>query len=147
MQFKLRKATKPDLNLIWEIEQDIVSRISGHFESIDQVDKYYFDYSTQVFLILSPNDVMGLVAFKQMSEQVELSSLLIKKQYQNKGLGKAVLAQVLSKFSKQQMFLFTHPENVGSLITYMKSGFVIHEWIKNKYGDGEPRLKLVKSLN
>lgn len=142
--YTLKKAELTDINEIWDVERDIASRISGKFENIADVRKYYFAANTDTFLIIVGDQCIGVVAMKIGKQENEMASLLIKRASQNKGLGRQIMQEILEIYPYKRTFLFTHPENVRALITYMKSGFVIQEWINNKYGDGEPRLKLVK---
>jgi ribosomal protein S18 acetylase RimI-like enzyme len=45
---------------------------------------------------------------------------------------------------KKPFELVTHPENTSAIITYLKSGFKIKAWKDNYFGDGQPRILLVK---
>lgn len=92
--------------------------------------------------------LIGKVGFiKVKGKDYEVDGLVISPDYRRKGLGKELMKYGLEKLRQNKfslVFLFTHPENSPAIGLYLKLGFVIKEWMPNKYGPGAHRLRMVK---
>ena len=99
------------------------------------------DYS--VFLIKNDDEIIGNVSYRLKNpDHLHISVLVVRPEFQGKGIGRKVLEQVLSEFQNvKRIDLVTHPEN-PALGLYESLGFVVEERKDNFYGDGEPRLIL-----
>ena len=76
---------------------------------------------------------------------VEISSIVINKNYRRKGLGTVILNKIISKLKENKIkniFLTVSPLNVGALILYSKNGFIIFDYKKDVYGLGSDRVYL-----
>ncbi len=112
-------------------------------KNIDDVIDYTKDSDT--YVAYEDNIPIGYYVLKTLSKkEKELKSIAIIKNYQGKGIGKLLLAQVLEKCKNCSILLVTHPKNTAALLLYLKNGFNIVGWINDWSGDGEPRLKLMR---
>ena len=67
-------------------------------------------------------------------------------QHRQKGIARIAFEKVLNDpKEKKEWRLVTHPKNTASLLIYLKAGFKIDKWIDNYFGDGQPRLLLIKN--
>jgi len=65
--------------------------------------------------------------------------------FRNKGCATAALKWISSKLKKfKRIDLLTHPHNTAAIRAYFKLGFVIDSWVDNPFGDGEPRIRMIK---
>lgn len=55
-----------------------------------------------------------------------------------------ILLDKLSKYSAIK--LTVHPHNNKAIGLYLAMGFLIESWSDNHFGDGEPRLLLIKTI-
>jgi ribosomal protein S18 acetylase RimI-like enzyme len=53
---------------------------------------------------------------------------------------------IVEKVHPSQLILYTSPDNSAAISIYIRAGFVIREWISDKYGPGKHRLKLTKNI-
>lgn len=98
--------------------------------------------------ILDNNKLVGKVGYiKEDSGDYELDGMVVSPKYRGQGLGKELINFSLKEMKKivgtGNIFLYVNPKNTPALILYLKLGFQIAEWIPNKFGDGENRLKLI----
>jgi len=77
---------------------------------------------------------------------VYLSGLAVDPAYQGLGVGRDALEQVLSEVKNApKIELLTHPDNENAIKLYQSFGFEITDKKDNYFGDGEPRIVLVKN--
>ena len=73
-----------------------------------------------------------------------ISGLIIKPEFQKQGLAKKALSLLLEKLKNyQKLSLVVHPEN-PAIKLYLSFGFAIKSRKENYFGDGQPRLVMVK---
>jgi ribosomal protein S18 acetylase RimI-like enzyme len=91
---------------------------------------------------------VGTIAYRVRDDgSVEISNLAIRPAWRRRGLARAAMAFVFARNRAPGPFeLVTHPENRKALRLYAGLGFEIRRRIENCFGDGEPRLVLVKNL-
>ena len=102
--------------------------------------------NSEVFLAYDDNRAVGLIGYQLESDKAEIKTLAVIPEYQNKGIGKQMMTEILSKLKGKKVNLVTHPKNTSAIILYLKSGFKIYGWKDNYYGDGEPRLMFEQTL-
>jgi ribosomal protein S18 acetylase RimI-like enzyme len=90
---------------------------------------------------------VGTVAFRrQTGGTVEISNLAIRPAWRGRGFARAALLFVLKRNAAAAGFvLVTHPENEAALTLYRSLGFKPRRRFENFFGDGEPRLALVRA--
>lgn len=99
-----------------------------------------------VYLIEEGNTIVGNISYKEKSNSnVYISDLVIDPRFQGRGIAKEALARVLDELRGfKRIDLVTHPDNKIALSLYQSLGFVVESRKENYYGDGKPRLVLVR---
>ncbi|MFA5886725.1 MAG: GNAT family N-acetyltransferase [Patescibacteria group bacterium] len=140
----LKKATWRDLKEIADIEKEAQSKTYSAL--INDVELKNFINKEFVFLIKRQNIVLGLIAYKIVKKNVVyLDGLVVRKKFRREGVAKRAVNIVLKRVSKySRIELLVHPNNNPALCLYLPLGFFIESWKDNYFGDGEPRLMLVK---
>ena len=95
---------------------------------------------SEIYLAYEGDEMIGSFSFIEKNNEVEIKQLLVLPQYQGKGYGEKLTAELLNLVKGKKVWLVAHPKNTPAIITYLKAGFVINEWKENYYGDGQPRL-------
>ena len=77
---------------------------------------------------------------------VYISGLTIAFEFQGQGIGRQALIQLLEILSgKDRITLATHPQNIPAIKLYESFGFKIESQVENYFGDGEPRIIMIKN--
>ncbi len=141
----LEKVDQSAKEEILAIEKDILSRLtSSNLITIPEIIDYYFNRG-ETFLIKLEKNIVGVVAVDKKADEIELSSILIKKKYQGQGVGTKVLENIFTKFDTNKKWtVITHPENHHSIRLYWKFGFEFSHWLGDYFGTGEPRIKMTR---
>ena len=102
-----------------------------------------------VFLIEKDGEIVGNAGYENCGNGLfYLNRMVIDPRFQRKGIGRLVLGKLLDDMKgAKRIELVTHPDNVAALKLYQSVGFVIESRKENYYGDGEPRLTLVRDEN
>jgi len=146
-QLTFRKVTPEDVDAYLELEkttigQKMYSRISDKEEALKEFLK------NEVYLIYKGDRLVGSTEFEMKSpDHAYLSGLVIHPDFQGQGIGReAVLFRLEKLKGVKRIDLVTHPENFRIINLYQSLGFKIEKRIENYFGDGEPRVMLVKVL-
>ncbi len=144
-QTEFRKATIADAELYLEIEKTAIGKktysiITDSDEARDEIEM------NEIFFIYVNNILVGRVAYEiKNKNEAYLSDLIILPEFQGLGIArKAVLFQLDQTKEYNYVWFVTHPHNNKILTLYLPLGFTIESWKDNYYGDGEPRLVLVR---
>lgn len=139
----LKSAKKGDLKIIEKIENRLKSKTFKPFGEEGDVKQYF--QKNNIFLILKGNKPIGTVSYKIKSgKNIKIDGLAVLPNYQRKGIGSNVAKKIIKIIGKKKIYLVAHPNNKPVLIIYLKLGFIIKDFRKNYFGDGEPRLVLWK---
>lgn len=86
---------------------------------------------------------MGSVSYEVKSpDHIYISGLVVKPEFQGKGIATTALKQVLAKYvNAKRIDLVTHPDN-PALKLYESLGFKTESRVENYWGEGQPRLVL-----
>ena len=140
----LEKATLEDLKEIADLEKIAGSKTYSPIIGDSELETYINNES--VFLIKRQNVVIGSVAYKIVKRNIaHLDGLIISPKFRRKGFARQTMTIILKKVSQyHRIELSVHPHNNPAIRLYLSLGFVIESWEDNYFGDGEPRLILVK---
>jgi len=142
----LERATLKDSKEVTKIEKLGSSKI---YHAVTKKDKI-LDYIKNdfVFLIKNNDIVVGLVSFKVIKKKTaSCNGLVIYPKFRRKGFGIKAMSLVLKKMSKYpRVDLVVHPHNNPAISLYLSLGFTIEAWQDNYFGDGEPRLVMIKKF-
>ncbi|MBI2196102.1 GNAT family N-acetyltransferase [Candidatus Daviesbacteria bacterium] len=147
MSLSYRKATENDWELVRDLEKEAAS-VSPRFFLAYESEKEIKDYlqKDQVFLVMEDEQPVGTVAFNTKGQELaHIDGLAIVPSCTGKGYGTEAMRWVMDQIQNiKKAELVVHPQNSVALRIYLKVGFKIIGWKDNYFGDGEPRLELVK---
>jgi ribosomal protein S18 acetylase RimI-like enzyme len=140
----LKKATLEDFNEVFLLEKNIRSKTYMAATTKKEVLEYFKE--SRIFLIKKDSETIGLTSFKKKSDnKAHINGLLIKPKFRGHGFSRQAMLLLFKKMSGvKHTFLEVHPHNVPALSLYLSLGFMIDSWSDNRFGDGEPRLIMVK---
>lgn len=132
----------------WEILADLEKKSASELFHPLGNENEFRDYlrKSKVFYILLDNKKVGTISYEPKDDYYEIDGMTVLPAYRRKGIASLAFQKLIEepKVSKEWR-LVTHPQNTASLLIYLKAGFVIKGWKDNYFGDGQPRLLLVKS--
>lgn len=140
-----KKATSKDVSKFVKLdENEINNKMYSCFLNKDEVLKEFKE--NEVYLIYKDDILVGSTEFQIKSpNHAYLSGLIIDPTFWGQGIGyEAILFRLKKLKGFKRIDLVTHPENSKIINMYQSLGFKIEKHIENYYGDGEPRLMLVK---
>lgn len=140
-----RKATIEDLDKFIEIEKTAVGlRVySGIVDSKEAKEEIE---NNEVYFILKDGEVVGSTEYQIKSpKHAYLGGLVVLPEFQGQGIAREAAKFRLEKLKDMdRVDLVTHPRNSKIITLYLSLGFYIESWKDNYFGDGEPRLVLVR---
>lgn len=94
----------------------------------------------EIFGVFEKDELIGYLGFKMQNNTVELKSIAVLPNFQSTGIGKAMMTKLKSEIGQKTTWLVVHPQNIGAISSYLKSGFIPSGWKEDFFGDGQPRL-------
>lgn len=143
----LQKITDADIGEYLEIEKKVGGKTYFPWTSEKEIRDWMIN--GEVCLIKNVDKVVGHVSYQIKEGNVLwLDGLVIDPQYQGQGLGRKAIEQIFNSVgSISKAELTVHPENYAAIKTYESLGFKLEERKDDYYGDGQPRLLLVRSTS
>lgn len=141
----LRKATVDDLKTLVLIEKSLLNLKT--YSALVTEDEWKKELSKSVvYLIKKDGAVVGNISYElKENNHAYLSGFAIMPEFQGQGIGREVLRKILEELKDMDRIdLVTHPHNTSAIMLYLSLGFIIEAWKDNYFGDGEPRIVLVK---
>lgn len=142
----LRPAAVADANILFTLNQKMKGLRT--YSAMDNLEEQQEELGNSVaYLIEKDGKVVGYISYEIKSEKhAYLGDLVIDPEYQGQGFGREALTRVLKELEMMERIdLTVHPENSTALQLYLSLGFQIESRGENYYGDGEPRLVLIKT--
>lgn len=143
---QLVRATNKDIQTLLEIEKTAkgLKTYSGYFT--EEGIKEWLD-SDIMYLIKKEEIIVGSISYEVKDEKhAYISGLIIKPEFQKQGLAKKATTKLLEELKNyKKIDLVTHPDNVNAVKLYKSLGFVEKDRKENFFGDGEPRIIMVKT--
>lgn len=142
-EFELVRATIEDWEQVRDVECSARSRLFLPLEDEQELREYLTE--SVVFFIVCGTQRAGTVAYKTPTDSsIYIDGLVILPEYRGRGIGRAVLAQLMTTLGNHTYTLVVHPQNIIALQLYLSLGFIPQSWKENYFGDGEPRMMLKK---
>lgn len=144
-----RPLTLDDLATVMQLEHSLSNSLS--WEPAREEDQASIIKNGNNFGVFEDAVLVGKVGFwDTKTEGWEVDGMIIAQQYRGKKYAGKLFDYSLNVFTQKvrpvQLQLFTHPENSAAISLYLRRGFVIREWIADKYGPGKHRIKMTKEL-
>jgi ribosomal protein S18 acetylase RimI-like enzyme len=143
--FRLTTASVGDAIALLDIEKRVgVPRIYDPRETLEEALKEIAENS--LYLITLGDKPIGTASFRQHADgAVYIGNIAVDPLYRNNGIARAAMEFLLNKTKHAtRLELVTHPDNHPALKLYRSLGFTIEATIDNYFGDGEPRVHLVR---
>lgn len=144
-ELSLKKATAVDVEDYLRLERAVATSktYSGVLTETEALQEFK---ENEVYLIYADGKLVGSVGFQRKApNRVYISGLVVHPDFQGRGIGREVIGVVLEKLKDtKRMEIVVHPENERALNMYKSFGFKVEERREDYYGDGEPRLVLVR---
>jgi len=138
----LQRASEDDMKVLIEIEQSVPKTVVYSPMLTERGwQREMAEYT--VDLIKLGDKSVGSIAYTEKEPgHVYISGVIVRAEYQGRGLATNAIQQVLNKFpNASRIDLVTHPDN-PALKLYEFLGFKVEERKENYFGDGQPRLVL-----
>jgi len=98
-----------------------------------------------VSLVKKKDKIIGLVAYKILKKKIHINGLIIDPEFRGKGFTREAMVLAFKKMPKKlPLELVVHPHNNSAISLYLSLNFIIKSWSENHFGDGEPRLLMIK---
>ena len=144
-EIKVETANLDDLKDILQIEQ---ASINYNTLKEEDVKTALTDANYKTFKVLLNEEVAGFVIL-QISDEVNIVSIAVKKEFRNLGLATKLLNQT-EEYSKEiginAISLEVSYKNVRAYLLYKKFGFIQRRIRKNYYQDGANCIEMVKTI-
>ena len=142
MTIQLERAKVPQAKAILMFQEAAASR-TYHPMNLLAIEAAIRDDET--YLVLQEDQmVLGFLIYKIEEDHVLLDEFVIGEQYRGRGFGAMALEAMLVQVSGKRVELVTHPEN-PAVHLYARNGFRWVENLTNFYGDGESRMRMVRT--
>lgn len=141
----LKQASVDDIPVLIDLEQSAANRHT--YSPVLTEDEWKEEFrKNKVYLIEKENSVVGNISYERKdSDHAYISGLVVLPEFQGQGIARKALMQVLEELKDvKRIDLVTHPDNHVALQLYQSLGFTIESRKENYWGEGEPRLVLVK---
>jgi ribosomal protein S18 acetylase RimI-like enzyme len=143
---ELIRATIEDMQVLLEMEKTTMGlKTYSGFYSEDEIKDWI--NNEIVFVIKDQDVVVGSISYEKKSiEHAYISGLVIKPEFRRRGLARRAMSLLLEELKKfKKLSLVVHPEN-HAVSLYESFGFKKESREENYFGDGEPRLIMVKNI-
>lgn len=139
----LQRATLADVKEITKIEKSAQSKT--YAARVKEKDIINFIKKDFVFIVKNKDITVGLVSFElTRGGASHCNGLVLYPKFRGKGFARQAMGLLLKKMVKyKRAELVVHPHNSPAISLYLSLGFIIEDWCKNYFGDGEPRLMMV----
>lgn len=138
----LEKATENHIDAYISLERKLGSRTYSNITDRKEVARELV--KGPVYLLRQGDAFIGMCSYWYKPDGTAyISGLTIDPAFQGKGLGRAMMEQILVKIKDApRIELHTHPDNIKAVSLYKSLGFEVTGRIENYFGDGEPRLEM-----
>lgn len=144
-EIKVEIASVDDKNTILEMEK---SSIKYNTLTENDIETALIDKNYKTFKVLLNDEIAGFVIL-QISDEINIVSIAVKKDFRNLGLATRLLNRV-EDFAKEMavknLSLEVSYKNIRAYLLYKKFGFVQRRIRKNYYSDGSSCIEMVKEI-
>lgn len=145
MRLSFRRATLADVEAYVDLERRVA--INKTYSAILDRDEALQEFNeNEVYLAYKEGQLVGSVAYQmQGPETAYLCGIVVHPDFQGQGIGRVMAEFRLGKVKNaRRVWLVTHPQNKRAIALDESLGFRFEKRIENYFGDGEPRIVLVR---
>ena len=145
MQLRFRRADATSAQAILALERRVsLPRIYEARTSIGEVLKEIV--ANSFFLIEDTERIIGSISFRPLEPTgVYIGNMAVDPAARRRGTARAALQFVFDRTRGASRWeLVTHPDNSAAIMLYTSAGFAAGETLENYFGDGQPRMRMVR---
>ncbi|TSC64209.1 MAG: Acetyltransferase [Parcubacteria group bacterium Gr01-1014_91] len=145
VKLSFRRATSEDADAFLALEHSVIGT-KTYSGSANRAEALQEIAENEVYLIYRDEQLIGSTAFQMKShDHAYLSGMVVHPDFQGQSIAReAALFRLRKLQGVKRIDLVTHPGNFKVIRLWKTLGFQIEKRIENYFGDGEPRLVLVK---
>ncbi len=146
-KIRLQKASTKDIPKLLEIENSAANtKIYSAMTDEKEWKQELNNNNATVYFILKNKVIVGNASYERKNNaHACISGLVISPEFQGMGIGRETIRLILEELKDVKIIeLVTHPENEVAIKLYLSFGFIIKSRKENYFGDGEPRIIMVK---
>lgn len=144
MKITIREALIEDIDLIAESENEYFH----NFSTTSKIEEEFSNPLIHVYMLVNEG-VLGYINLWIDEDKAQINSLVILKEFRNKGYGYKFLNFIFKKLDElrvKEITLEVRPSNLAAMNLYEKCGFKQVAVRKNYYNNGEDALLMYKRL-
>jgi ribosomal-protein-alanine N-acetyltransferase len=141
----LERATIEDAAALLDLEQRVA--VPKIYEPRVKIEDAIREIQSNTFYFIKHRDrIIGSASFRRQDDgSAYIGNMAVEPIYRRQGIARATMIFLVGQLGDAvRLELVTHPENDHALRLYGSLGFKVEEEISNYFGDGEPRVKLVR---
>lgn len=149
-KIRLRTIQAEDIPALLEIEKSATSKTYSAMATEEEWQKEMAKTNAIIYTILKNGEIVGDVSYEIKNEDTAyISGLCVSSKFRRQRIGSEAIRLILEELKdKKRIELVTHPENINAIKLYKSLGFEqAGEPIENYFGDGEPRIRMIKTQN
>ncbi|MEG0872589.1 MAG: ribosomal protein S18-alanine N-acetyltransferase [Clostridia bacterium] len=134
------------INAILQIEKELNLHITSKASIISELNNNYYHY----IIAKKNNIIVGYISIFYMFDTMDLISIVVKKDFQKKGLASFLLEHIFNIAKKndvKKILLEVRVSNIAAINLYLKYGFKKIHLRKSYYDNGEDALIFQKRIN
>lgn len=139
------RATVEDAAELLDLEQRVA--VPKIYEPRVKIEDATREIRSNTFFFIKHRDrIIGTASFRLQDDgSAYIGNMAVDPIYRRQGVARAAIDFLVKQLADTvRLELVTHPENDHALRLYGSLGFKVEAEIDNYFGDGEPRLKLVR---
>lgn len=132
--FKKNLPTKTPAENLWRLSEDSYSH--GSPWSVQQFSADLAQDTSEYLVLIQEKRWVGFVSYQLILDEVELTHVVIHKDFQQQGYGSQLINQAIQLFTEKevfQVFLDVRLSNLNAQKLYQKKGFKVINRRKNYY--------------
>jgi RimJ/RimL family protein N-acetyltransferase len=141
----LQRATVDDVDTFLSLEKS-VAHLKTYSAIVDIKEAEKEIEENIVYIIMVDDKAVGSIEYKREdNDVVYLSGLVVSPDFWRQGIARQAMEKIFAEIGEvKKIHLVTHPHNSSAIKLYLSFGFVIDGWKDNCFGDGEPRIVMMK---
>jgi [ribosomal protein S18]-alanine N-acetyltransferase len=142
-----RRATPEDADAYMELERTVLGD-KKYSRSADKNEVLQEFSENEVYLVRKGEQLVGSVEFQMKDpDTAYISGLIVHPDFQGTRVAYEAVQLLMERLQGvKRIELVTHPENRKILSMSEKMGFKVVQRLENHFGDGEPRVLLVREI-
>lgn len=141
---QIEKANENLIEDIFNLEQTIATSPLNK----QQIIEAYNSLDYKILVAKFNNQMVGFIIL-QVSDEVNIVSIAVKKEFQNLGIGTKLLnnaVEVCKTLNKNLLSLEVGYKNIKAFLLYKKFGFAVRRTRKKYYKNGDDCLEMIKEV-